>query len=274
MELDRLKQEWDSNGYCIIPALVTEDGVSDMRSICDRVLEQVLQESDNRAELEDASNIAYLTEPKYYSKEPESLLKLLEFIAQDQIVLILQSIADGQFPLFHNTQYFKQPLYRSWQGIWHRDTQFLAPDPELEKQRIAEFTAVHFRVAFCDDACLEYVPGSEKRWDTPAELAIRKKITEGNITAPAEMPGAKTINLRAGDACLFHAWGIHRGTYRQDLPRRTLDIIYQWGGSCDYYPPPPTCFAEPKILESLSDGAQEFYRYFINAYKKVWQALE
>ena len=85
------------------------------------------------------------------------------------------------------------------------------------------------------------------------------------------MPGSKKIELGAGDACLFHAWGIHRGTYRADVPRRTLDIIYGWGGACDYCPPPPMCFTDQDLLARLSPSARNFFDYFIKTvYSEYW----
>jgi len=110
--------------------------------------------------------MAYLTEPNYFNKNSSWLIELLEFIADRKIIEILEFIS-GEKLLFHNTQYFFNPVDKSWKGIWHRDTQFLAPEVELEKQRIKHNTGVHFRVAFLADDYLEYVPGSEKRWDTP-----------------------------------------------------------------------------------------------------------
>jgi hypothetical protein len=127
-------------------------------------------------------------------------------------------------------------------------------------------TGVHFRVAFLPDRQLEYAPGSEQRWDTPEELSIRK----GDHPTGSDMPGRITIDLAPGDACLFHAWGIHRGTYRSAIPRRTLDIIYGWGGVCDYAPPPPMCFTDPKLLARLSPHARQFFDHFIHSYQRHW----
>lgn len=214
----------------------------------------------------DAANIAYLTESRYFGSRESDLLHLLEFIADPRIVLLLREVF-GEAPLFHNTQYFRNPATHSWPGDWHRDTQFLAPDPAMEARRMKQHTGVHFRVAFLPDAQLEYVPGSERRWDTPEELAIRK----GTDPSRPDMPGRTRIELRAGDACLFHAWGIHRGNYHAKVPRQTLDIIYGWGGECDYAPPPPMCFEDRTLLERLGPGARDFFGYFIRSYAPCWE---
>ncbi|MEC4894537.1 MAG: phytanoyl-CoA dioxygenase family protein [Oscillatoria sp. PMC 1050.18] len=268
MQLTAVKQQWEEKGYVILSEFCDREEITQLREICDRVLAQVIQERENNGGYRDVTNIAYLSDRKYFTNDLSSLLILLEFIAHPRIISLLSGIA-GEMPLFHNTQYFYQPRYTSWQGIWHRDTQFLAPEIELEKQRMHEFTGVHFRVAFEPDNCLEYVPSSQKRWDTNAELAIRK----GDNPTQAEMPGKKKIELQMGDACLFHAWGIHRGTYQHNQPRRTLDIIYSWKGICHYSPPPPLCFNDSSILKKLSQDARIFYNHFISTYQQFWEKL-
>jgi ectoine hydroxylase-related dioxygenase (phytanoyl-CoA dioxygenase family) len=40
------------------------------------------------------------------------------------------------------------------------------------------------------------------------------------------MPNALRISLQPGDACVFHAWSIHRASYRRTPIRRTLDLLY------------------------------------------------
>jgi hypothetical protein len=261
--MEEVAKRWREYGFAVIPGFLNQQEVDTLRPICDRVL---LQAIAGDSTLADARNIAYLTEPKYYLPPNAELLKLLEFIADERIVLLLTNLS-GEIPLFHNTQYFYNPTRRSHDGEWHRDTQFLAPDPPLEKVRMNRHTGVHFRVAFLADQQLEYVPGSEQRWDSPEELAIRK----GRNPTDPNMPGRTTIQLKAGDACLFHAWGIHRGTYRADVPRRTLDIIYGWGGVCDYAPPPPMCFTDKDLLAQLSPRARRFFDFFIRTYEPAWE---
>ena len=261
MKLEDVAKRWGAHGYAVIPGFLTASEIDRLRRICDHVLEQVAGEDPRLAA---ARNIAFLTEQRYFRSREDDLLKLLEFIADERIVSILRHIA-GEMPLFHNTQYFYNPT-ESHDGEWHRDTQFLACDETLERQRMKQHTGVHFRVAFLPDRQLEYVPGSEQRWDTPEELSIRK----GDHPTSSDMPGGITIDLAPGDACLFHAWGIHRGTYRPAIPRRTLDIIYGWGGVCDYAPPPPMCFTDPQLLARLSVRGREFFDHFIHSYQRHW----
>jgi hypothetical protein len=105
-------------------------------------------------------------------------------------------------------------------GDWHRDSQFGQIDPELERRRILTTTSGHVRVALEDDDRLEIVPGSHRRWAAPSELQIRK----GSKRAHSAMAAATHIAMKAGDACVFRAWSIHRTTCRRGPLRRTLTL--------------------------------------------------
>lgn len=266
MKSANLQETWEKTGYIIFPNFIDEVERHRLKIICDRILHQIRIEEKN---YENNTNISSLTDEKYFTEyHQQDLIELLEFIANPRIVSILTQIA-GQSPLFHNTQYFYQPKEKSWDGIWHRDTQFNAPESALEQQRMRQITGVHFRVAFEEDNRLEFVPGSHQRWDTEAELSIRK----GHNPTESNMPGRERIHLKARDACLFHAWGIHRGTYRAEIPRSTLDIIYGWGGVCDWAIPQPMCFSNPVLLERLSEDTRRFYQHFIDSYQPYWNTI-
>lgn len=241
----------------IFPNFLTPAECEPLRQTCDRILDQIRSEHPDH----ETTNIATLTELKYFGDRKSELLTLLEFIADPRILSILEAIADQPI-LFHNTQYFPNPQRQSWQGAWHRDTQFGAATDAIEQHRIESMTGVHFRVAFVADDCLEYIPGSEQRWDTETELGIRK----GDNPTQIDIPGRIRIALKPGDACLFHAWGIHRGSYRAAIPRQTLDVIYGWGGRCEWAIPDPTCFSNVAIVSELNNIAQLFYQRFITTY--------
>jgi hypothetical protein len=254
--------EWNQNGFFCIPRFLDEATGERLRQACDAVLDRVRAEQDGYGYGHDGANIAYLTEPECFHDARPLLLRLLEFIANPEVLAYIRRLGPGE-PLFHNTQYFHEQVTRDWDGAWHRDTQFETPDPEQERMRMQRDVGLHFRVAFEFDDRLQYVPGSHKRWDTAQEFAIRKG---SNPTEP-DMPNRTRIVLNPGDACVFHAWGIHRGTYRRHL-RRTLDIIYGFGPAESA--PAPTCFQTADILTELSDPARAFFTRFIETYVGRW----
>lgn len=238
-------------GYLVRPGFLAPADVRRLRAACDHVLSQLLADP-RRA---DSANIAFLTRREYFRRDVAPLIDLLEAIATPTVRAQLAPF--GPAPLrFFNTQYFHEQRTRDWDGAWHRDTQFEAPDAALERRRILQTTALHFRIAFEPDDRLELVPGSHRRWDTPDELAIRR----GDDPSVPDMPGRQRIELQSGDACIFHAWMIHRGTYRVSPARRTFDVIYGLGPRTDFGEPAPVeTFLDPEIRRRLSAGAVGFY---------------
>jgi hypothetical protein len=239
-------------GFAVFPRFLAAAQIAPLRAACDRVLERQRAIGDGG----DATNIAYLTNGRWHPDGDGDRITLLEFIASPRITALIAT-AIGT-PSFHNTQYFMEPRARSWTGAWHRDCQFLVKTPAHEDAIRAQSRGVHFRVALVDDDHLEYVPGSEQRADSATERVVRWPTGPRKIAD--ELPGAVRLSLRAGDALLFHAWGIHRGRYIAARARRTLDLIYNIGA------PPPGCprdaFAEPVPLTGLSPTAHAFFTTF------------
>lgn len=238
-------------GFAVFPRFLAAAQIAPLRAACDRVLER-----QRALSADDTTNIAYLTDGRWHPDGDDDRVALLEFIASPRITALITRAIDA--PSFHNTQYFMEPRTRSWTGAWHRDCQFLVEVPDEEAAIRAAGCGVHFRVALVDDDHLEYVPGSEQRSDTAQELAARWPT--GDRTTADALPGAVRLPLRAGDALLFHAWGIHRGRYLAGRTRRTLDVIYDIGA------PPPGCpadaFAGPVPLVGLSPTARAFFAAF------------
>ncbi len=242
-------------GVVVVPGFLGPRELTRLQEICDSVLNQIRAASTERGHTK--TNIAFLTEPEYFQRPFEPLLRQLEFIASEKIRELIRNLLPVQRIeerlLFHNTQYLHEQTKQNWDGDWHRDSQFLYPDPDEEKEFIFSTTPMHFRVAFVGDAWLQFVPGSHLRSDTTEEHIIRK----GEQPNAAEMPGARRIDLRPGDACVFNACGIHRGTYRTAPLRRTLDLVYGLA-PCPPGPavPPPTCFEIPEIMSALSKDSR------------------
>ena len=253
---------WRRDGCVVLENFFDPGELAPLAPICDRVHAAMCEEDEA---WRDSTNIAYLTEPRFFEGRPDELSTLLRFIAHPRLLALIAPLGE-EAPLFHNTQYFREPARTSRPGDWHRDTQFLAPDPELERERIFEPPGLHVRVAFEPDDALEYVPGSHRRWDTAEELERRK----GPDPSGGALPGARTVGLQPGDVGLFHGWGIHRGHYRCGRPRRTLDLLYGLGGPFLHAPPPATCFREPGVLAPLEPDARRFFEAFVAAYEGEW----
>ncbi|MEO8876977.1 MAG: phytanoyl-CoA dioxygenase family protein, partial [Polyangiaceae bacterium] len=171
------------------------------------------------------------SDPAAYAAEPAALEQLTSFVSCPRVCTLLTGLTrDGESgaPRLKKADYYHEQTTHDWDGDWHRDSQFGRTDPHVEREAIFTTASLHVRVALTADDRLEIVPGSHRRWDNDEELRIRK----GAKRTDARMPDAARITLRAGDACVFHAWSIHRATYRQSPLRRTLDILYGFDRTC------------------------------------------
>ena len=206
-------------GFVVLPGFLGAEEQAPLRRSCDVALARVRRENEETAH--STPRISLLTETRGDDRE-ELLSPIIEFASSQRVCALLRAVNAETSLGLKEVHYYHEQLKRDWDGDWHRDSQFGRPEPERERARFETSLAVHVRVAFEDDDRLEIVPGSHARWDTPEELRIRK----GPDRATALMPNAKRIRLSAGDGCLFHAWSIHRATYRCAPIRRTLDVLY------------------------------------------------
>jgi hypothetical protein len=259
------QSEWNRDGYFIVPRLFDASLVDTLRVICDDIFQQWLAESSDPFSASNNTNMAYLTEDRYFREHPERLGILLDVIAHEKLMSIFRQLF-GVEPLFHNTQYFFEPANETRAGNWHRDQQFGSTSIESEKAFLSEI-GFHAHIALVPDANLEIIPGTHARWDTSEEFEIRKGMN-GKKTNSDDMPGAVRIRLNAGDACFFSAWSIHRGNYVAGTIRRTFDIIY--GASPSEYTPPPMCFLRPEALNDVKAHTRSFFERFIAAYREKW----
>src|SRR6478736_2477047 len=207
-------------GFVVLPRFLDLAERARLRRTCDGVLECA-----RRSNLETAHSTPRISLLAGVSDaREEHYCPIIEFASGQRVCLILRVVTSETRALLElkELHYYHEQTKRDWDGDWHRDCQFGHSDPERERVRFETMMAVHVRVAFEDDDRLEIVPGSHVRWDTREELGIRR----GSDRATASMPGATRVQLSAGDGCLFHAWSIHRATYRCAPIRRTLDALY------------------------------------------------
>jgi hypothetical protein len=251
--------EWERDGYFVLEAFATPDERAELRGVCDLVLERMLAE---REAVGDATNIAFLTQRRWFGDDLAPLARMLRWIASPRVRERLEPLGPSPL-LFFNTQYFHEQARRAWDGPWHRDTQFEAADAAEERARMRSSTAIHFRIACEPDDRLELVPGSHRRWDSPDEHAIRG----GDAPARSDMPGRVRIALDGGDACVFHAWMIHRGSYGPVPVRRTFDVLYTLGTPTRFGTPAPAdTLRDPEVRSLLDRETLAFYDAFLAAY--------
>lgn len=118
---------------------------------------------------------------------------------------------------------FTNPHDRDWGFGWHRDLGKLPRDTvEEEELEILNRPQKSFKwhLALEDDECLQLVPGTHRRYRTDYE---RECLLE---TRHADIPGQRTIYLKAGQTVFWHGYTIHRGVMKKDVERLTLSASW------------------------------------------------
>lgn len=262
-DYQHIKSQFKKQGFVVIPKLFENEQIDRLQKMCDRALYQRRERYLRTHPKFDKKSCDLMKELQHLSDYRNLLSFLLDTIADEQILSILNCISD-RLLLFHGAVYFFNPEKRSWRGDWHRDGQINAPDDNTEKSRIFNSSFIRVHVALVPDDNLEIIAGSHARWDTPQELEIRKGLN-GKSTNSNEMPSVTKIHLNSGDAVFFDGYSIHRGNYFANKLRKTLAMLFS--SPVDWDTPQETCFLNLDILGNLSPEKQKFFQKFIETYK-------
>jgi hypothetical protein len=225
-ERDRI-DAFHERGFYVVPGFLDVAERARLRRACDVALHHVRKSSQETGHT--TPSISLLADPNRYEDDPRGTELVATLVGSGRVCALFRGLThpgEEDTPRLKHVQYYHEQTKRDWDGDWHRDSQFSNSDPEAERVIVETITSVHFRVALEDDDRLEIVRGSHARWDTPDELCVRKGRERSSTSM---MPEAFRIVLRAGDACVFHAWSIHRATYRRAPVRRTVDALYAFG---------------------------------------------
>lgn len=275
--MQELYQQWVSDGCMIVQGMFDPARTADLRAICDRILEQwrvANPETGKAGGGPEATVMRHLNHRGYFGADLSELTTLMDAVADDKVLNTMRAIFQEE-PLFRCTSYFFNPLAGGKDGNWHRDSQFTTPNDEAEQAILAKAAeagnSVQMQIALVPSDDIEVVPGSHRRWDTPAEYAIRKADGGANNRSNA-MPGALRVTLEPGDAVLFNPMALHRGRYHTDRLRRTLMLTYTKSSEpyVDYFSNQPW-FLTSGYLAALSPQASPFFERFVAVYQDNWR---
>ncbi|MAE67054.1 MAG: hypothetical protein CMJ18_22565 [Phycisphaeraceae bacterium] len=269
------RAQWDEHGFVSVPGLVDSDQVSALRQVCDAILRKHLANNPETNEPGDPDGRAmrHLNHPAYHEGDPDGLRLLLDTIA-DERILDLVNVILGERALFRCTTYWYNPVSAGKDGHWHRDIQFVYPDEADQRRIISEATpqeSVQIMLALIETEDNEFVPGTHLRWDSEEEYRIRLGDDQANNRSD-RMPGAVRFHQEPGDVIAFHPYGLHRGRYHVDKARRTLMLSYSTESAAteDYFTDQPW-FLMPGYLNALEPDKQAFYRRFVDRYSSFWR---
>jgi hypothetical protein len=217
------REEYDRDGFVLRRALLPQAVVSTLVEIGGRVHEQWLTEHSEEARRLDLVNSTGLTArrffpPPFAAERP----MLLDAIADDALAsLITRVFGDGLY--FHGTQMFFSPVRGARRPYWHRDIQYLERDEQEQARLLLEFCNVHVRLPLRPEKGFLLVPGSHVRWDTELERSVRLELS--GHQSSEDLPSGRAIDLMPGDALIFSAHMLHRGTYEDNESRLSFDLL-------------------------------------------------
>lgn len=267
--------KWDDLGYCSLKNIFNKDETKELLKICNRIKEDSTANDLTQPEGRGAGShcMRHLNHPGYFVDNDQEYITLMNAICDDRVLSIVNTILEGH-PYFRCTSYFFDQQVEHQDGMWHRDSQFGITDCDKEKERILKLTSkpargVQIQIALEPSEDIEFVPGSNKRWDTDEEFHIRLEDDKANNRSN-NMPNALRFKQAPGDMIAFDPNGLHRGRYHTDKTRRTLMLTYSSDPVFDFFTDQPW-FLDDEKLNLLPEKSKAFYNEYINVFKKDWQ---
>ena len=285
-----IRQQWQEQGYLVIKGAFDLERVAALRAGAEDARAQWNIEGAPESEPGGFGHgptawiMLHLNHPRYYRRNPKRLTQLLNAVGDAQVQRILREIFRDEATLLQANLYV-DPSQVANPSAWHRDCQFYLQDvkDEAAERRVLSEEAdppreLHMHIPLAPTAASEVVPGSHRRWDTPAERHIRLH----DRTCDA-MPGALRLQLEPGDLAFFHVNALHRGLYQPGVLRRTIAVTYSRADfprpatpqtlkeRLGYVPSYQPWFLRPNYLDGTEGEPRAFYDRFIETYRETWK---
>lgn len=149
---------------------------------------------------------------------------------------------------------------------WHRDFGKEARDGTEEVELAVlnkPMGSIKWHLALVDDACLQLVPGSNRRYRTPYE---RECLLN---TRHADIPRQKVVRVKAGQTCFWSGSTIHRGVMKKDVERMT--VVGSWSKHREGDAPQET---DPRLRWMLAENVRGFLPEAMRPMYDRWRALQ
>jgi hypothetical protein len=185
----------------------------------------------------------------------------------------------SQWALGYSRCFIDEPLRLGWidlrtnphdedmPGGWHRDLgakSIEAAPQELMALLQKPKRNTRWYVALVDDACLQIVPGSHLRPNTPEEQEILANHVHADISTQ------KTIQLRRGQVLFWDGNTVHRGVMHKDVERLTLAA--SWAQHSDDDQPVET--VDGRFAWRLKESVRAALPATMLPYYDRWRALQ
>lgn len=216
------KALFQEHGYLLLPQLLDLARIAALSDILLAIHRQWLAEHAVAYAERGLLNMHGLTMPSFFHEEPARRAQCFNLMAAPKLVEVLQEAIDNQL-YFHGTQLFFNPFDREQPTYWHRDIQYMGLSEDDQQRYLSELCNLHVRIPLIPETGFELVPGSHRRWDTEPERQTRLELA-GRAKSDA-LSNGKCFDLQPGDVLIFSAHMLHRGHYRNNPERLSLDIL-------------------------------------------------
>jgi hypothetical protein len=269
-----LREQFNMEGYVVIPKLLCGAELERVRDVSNRALSKFYEETDKTNPGKDLFRLNNFVDPRWYDNK-EDLITILELGADPRLLGPVEQIFEGR-SYYRTSIFWMNPRMNSLEGDWHRDTQFAFKTEDEERSYVTKLREVNrlrgvqFQIALVDSSDFEYVPYSVQRWDSPEEYYYRLADNRAHCRETEGMPNAVRIHLEEGDAILLNQVGIHRGRYHTDKLRRTLMYSYTPASNPIFGKVQNinSHWEDEGYLDQLSPRAVTYFKEYIKAYKE------
>ena len=261
-------QQFNEQGFLILPGVIPEDELADRRAQYENLLEKqkVVWARDRKPGDPPGGRWDYAEHPTIdIGFNPrivdETNSKAIDVWTQDNILGTSQQLmgSSNAAPIY--MQMMCSPVTDHGPGRWHRDIhpEDMAPLEALQKD-VEENgpRQVQWNIPLYYDDVLWIIPGSHSRPNTEEE----NRLLAANPRQP--LPGGMPVKLNAGDAVVYNNYLLHWGSNYSTKLRR---IVHGTFGHFTYYP-------DAGIGDSLSPSSRATFRSWVNRSEQVRDATE
>lgn len=214
-------EAFDEQGYVLVKNLLPPTAIENLSKIVDRVQAQWMRENHADYVERRLVNMHSLTSMRYFEDDKTERTRFFDSIASSAVTALIRGMF-GNDIYFHNTQLFFNPYDSNSLPYWHRDMQYSPVDDAAQANEQRNLLSLHVRIPLIKEKGVELIAGTHRRWDTELEKNVRFELNDHKNSE--DLPGAVLIDAEPGDVLVFDAQMIHRGNYRLNESRKSLDL--------------------------------------------------
>ena len=217
-------QQYQSQGFCVLPNVISQAQLSNLRAECDRYIEVMHEEMDRQGK--DTLGISHRNRRYFISRHGLESAKLSSFLFSPFMAEVTQALLGPNVYLFHE-QFVVKSAERGMKFAWHQDGGYV----------MGNGGAPHTPYLSCwcplDDATIEngtvYILPFDRAGTREIQTHVREEGTNDQVGYFGNDPG-DPVEAPAGSIVAFTSATFHRsGPNTTDKMRRVY--LAQYAGA-------------------------------------------